>query len=277
MQTPPGLAVHDPRPLYQQIADRLRDELIVAGAGGARRLPSEAELRSRWGVSRVTVRKALAVLQREGLVHSEQGRGTFTRASRIQIVLGSLETLDASVTKQGLAPTFRVLDFRFVAPPPEVRQSLQLAADETTVLELRRLHSVGGQPSALVSAFVPEWLGAAIARRDVEEQRLYELIPRRFGIQIGQATQRIRAATADDEVARLLDARAGDALLVCDRVVFDEDARPLFNSVFVLRGDNFEFRVRLPRAPRQDVWAPPGVALAEQPERALVDGPGGLP
>lgn len=232
-------------------------------ARGESKLPSEAELCARWSVSRVTIRKALDVLRREGLIVGERGQGTFLKPSRIPLVLGTLGALDDSVEEVGLEPSYRVIEFKFTSPTPELCATLGLEPSTSTVLELKRLHSVGGEPMVIFTAFIPEALGAQLSRHDVESQRLFDLLPNRFGVKIGRAAQRIRAAVVAPMDASLLRIATGDPILLCERVVFDADDRPVFMSLFVLRADKFEFRVTLPWAQHNPPGIPPGVILTD--------------
>ena len=255
------------RTLYQQIADRLREEILSGRLNGGQRLEPEQELARRFGASRITIRSALEVLKREGLVVTRQGLGSFVRAVRVRQVLARLEPLDDAVAEQGLAPTTRLLDFAFVVAPEAACTALDLPAG-SEVLLTRRLHSAHDEPLAYVSMYLRPELGEQLSRRDLEAHQhpVFELLPVRLGIEIGPATQNVRAEAASAEVARALRIKEGAPVLVCERTTFDADGRPIVFNIFVFRADRFEFRVSLSPHEWKVPWGPPGLAATRQAE-----------
>src|ERR1700685_1442756 len=87
--------------LYNQVADQLRTQILQGELASGQRLGTEAALTAELGVSRVTLRKASAILRDEGLVVSRQGVGTFVQRPRAAQALDRLETLDVTLASQG--------------------------------------------------------------------------------------------------------------------------------------------------------------------------------
>src|SRR5215207_7272651 len=116
------------RPRYQQIADRLREQILAGALPSGQRLPTEGELAREHAASRITVRAALQVLKQEGLIVTRQGLGSFVRPTRVRQVLARLEPLDDAVAEPGLAPTTRLLAYAFVRAPAAVAAALALPA-----------------------------------------------------------------------------------------------------------------------------------------------------
>ena len=121
---------------YVELADTLRDR-IVSGARGA--LASEAELGREYGVSRVTVRRALELLRDEGLVSARQGVGWFVAVDPVRQSLGRVTTVEAALEAAGAEAGRRVLEFAFEPAPPDVAKTLDLPADGE-VLRVTRLN-----------------------------------------------------------------------------------------------------------------------------------------
>lgn len=249
------------RPLYEQIAERLREQILGGALVAGARLAPEYELARQFGASRITIRGALEVLKREGLVVTRQGLGSFVRPARVRQVLARLEPLDDALAEQGLAPTTRLLDYAFVPAPEAVRSGLGLP-EGAEVLLTRRLHGDANGPLAHVSMYLPAELGEQFSRRDLEAHQhpVFELLPSRLGLAIGRATQNVRAEAADAAVARALGVREGTPVLVCERTTFDADGRPIVFNVFTFRADRFEFRVTLSPHEWKVPWGPPGLA-----------------
>jgi GntR family transcriptional regulator len=213
---------------YLELADALRARLAVGNhaAGGA--LPSEAQLGREYAVSRVTVRRALELLRSEGLVTSRQGAGWFVALDPVRQPLGRITTIEAALEAAGAVARRDVVEFRFESAPAPVAADLQIDLD-AEVLRVKRVVRADGEPFAIVTVWVPADLGADLSRADVERAPFYDLLPLR-GVELGRATQTIDADALDAADARLLDAAAGTPVLVCRRVTYAADGRPVLAS-----------------------------------------------
>lgn len=239
---------------YHAIAASLREQIAAGAFASSRLLPSEADLSAAFGASRVTVRRALELLRDEGLIDSRQGLGWFVAADPVRQSLGRLGTIESQLSAAGIESTRRILDFRFVMPPPRVRDVL--GTDEQ-VLRVRRLNLADGQPFALVTVWCPGPLGADVSRADVERTPFYELL----GVDLGGATQTIGAALASTHDAELLDVPVGSPVLRCERITRDLDGRAVLVSEHVFPAHLTEFVVDLPTANAS--MAPTGLRLVE--------------
>jgi GntR family transcriptional regulator len=241
---------------YRSIADSVRRQVEAGDFGAGRLLPSEAELSATYGASRVTVRRALELLRDEGLVDARQGFGWFVAVDPLRQTLGRLGTIEGQLTASGIRSDRRVLDFAFVAAPPEVRRVLRARK----ALEVRRLTLADGEPFARVTVWCHERIGARLSRDDVERSSFYELLAG-VGVALGGATQTIAAAAAGADDAALLDVPVGSPVLVCERTTAGADGEPVLFSVHVFAGHRTEFVVDLPHAERS--IAPEGLRLVE--------------
>ncbi len=222
---------------YRTIADDLRSQIVAGELAAGAVLPSESELAGSYGVSRVTVRKALELLREEDRVASRQGYGWFVSGERVRQSLGALSTIEAQLAAQGRTPVRRVLSFGFVVAPAELPA---LAGEE--VLEVVRVNLGDGQPFALVTVWCPADLGAALSRADVESATFYELLPAEFD----RAVQTIGAAVADERDADVLDVPVGSPLLVVERVSHDRTGRAVLVSEHRFPAHLTEFVIDLP-------------------------------
>jgi GntR family transcriptional regulator len=245
------------RSLYERVAAELRARIQSGRLAPGQRLSAEADLAAEFSVSRPTVRSALARLADEGLVLKRRGLGSFVRPQRVHQTLGALQTLGESIADQGTCRV-EILSRVFEPPSEAVRTALGLPPGMRTLL-VRRLHLVNEEPIALVLLSVAESVGARLLPHGIESQTLYELLPARLGIPIGQAVQSMRAEPADAHIARDLKVPVGACLLVCERVTFATDERPIIHALFHYRADRFEFRVSLSPHVRKVDWLPPGL------------------
>jgi GntR family transcriptional regulator len=213
---------------YLDVAAALRASLVAGGYGPGGALESEADLGLRHGVSRVTVRRALEELRREGLVTSRRGAGWFVAVDPIRQALGRVTTVEAALEASGVTAERRVLEFGFEAATPAVAASLDLEPG-AEVLRVRRLTLADGAPFALVTVWLPAELGAQLSRDDAQRAPFYELLAAR-GTTLASATQMIGADIADAEDVRLLGLAPGAAVLACRRVTRARDGSPVVAS-----------------------------------------------
>jgi GntR family transcriptional regulator len=236
---------------YQQIADVLRTRVAAVGTGQV--LPSESELSSEFGVSRVTIRRALEILRDEGLVDARQGFGWYVAGEPLRQHLGELGTIEGQLEQRGIRPERQVIEFAFRAAPKRVAQIL--GTDQ--VLRVKRLNLADGTPFAVVTVWCPAELGQHLSRRDVEQHPFYELL----GIALRGATQTIGADSVDAADAKLLGVPPSSPVLRCERVTTDTSGRPVLLSEHVFPGRRTEFVVDLPYA--QPSSLPSGLRLVE--------------
>lgn len=236
---------------YQEIAQALRLRVVREGPGQV--LPSESELSSEFGASRVTVRRALEVLRSEGLVESRQGFGWFVAAAPVRQHLGRLGTIEEHVASSGGLPTREILQFAFVEAPARVAERL----GTPQVLRVKRRNLADGMPFAVVTVWCPADLGQALSRRDVERTPFYDLL----GLELRGATQTIGADAATDDDAQLLDVPVGSPVVRCERLTTTVDGRPVLLSEHRFPAHRTEFVVDLPHAAPSLV--PSGLRLVE--------------
>ncbi|BBK30618.1 GntR family transcriptional regulator [Allostella humosa] len=226
--------------LHRQVFVVLKD-WIVSGryAAGRALLPEEALARA-FGVSRITVRRALADLEQAGLVERRHGRGTFVRpppaAEPLQHAVADVE---AAIARTGQLRA-RVLEFDHVVPPPDVRAALELAVGEKAQRAVRVRHR-DGLPIMHLTTYVPDAIGRTYDRADMETTPLYELL-RRAGRGYRRAEQRIGAALADPHIAGLLQLDAGAPLLHIRRRLLDGDGRPVEDLTMLASPQRYQLR-----------------------------------
>ncbi|WP_236682812.1 GntR family transcriptional regulator [Thermus filiformis] len=220
-------------PLYLELAERLRAGIRQGLYGPA--LPPERGLAEAFGVSRDSVRRALALLEEEGLIRKRRGSGTYVarRATFRARLLGFSEEMRAL----GLEPATRPLKAQLLPASPEEALALGLSPGEG-VWRLERLRLADGEPMALERAVLPSW-----ALEAPPEASLYQALEAR-GLRPVRALQRLRAVAAREE-ARVLGVEPGAPLLYLERVSYLADGRPVEFVRSLYRADRYELLLEL--------------------------------
>ncbi|MCE5342826.1 MAG: GntR family transcriptional regulator [Eubacteriales bacterium] len=226
-------------PLYQQLMRRLKNDVIagVYPAGG--RIPSEQALCANYGVSRVTVRKALLDLVQDGLLLRRQGKGTFVADARLTRDLQHITSFTDACRGMGRAASSRLVDLRREHAHPEDVERLGVA-EGSEIIELCRLRLCDGEPVMLeYNRFSSRY---DFLEKEPSTGSLYDLL-RVHGLIPSRATHDISLGHANPSVSRQLATAAGEALLLLDETVYDQQDQPLHTSRQWIRGDKFTFRI----------------------------------
>jgi GntR family transcriptional regulator len=236
-----ALSAELPLPLYLQLARHLRRLIIDGRLGDQDALPSERELAELFGVSRVTVRKAIHELIGEGLLRQRQGAGTFvSHGLHVEQRLSTLTSFSEDMESRGLVAGSRWLGHAVAVATPEEALALDLTPG-SRVSRLHRQRLADGTPVATELAVVPSRF-----LDDPGEVRgsLYEAL-RLAGYPPYRALQRLRAVRLAPEQARLLDVPEGAAGLYIERRTLLEDGTPVEFVRSYYRGDAYDFVVEL--------------------------------
>jgi GntR family transcriptional regulator len=200
------------QPLYRQVRSALRDDIRRSRVKTGEALPSESQLCARFKVSRITVRQALHELQREGLVISRQGKGTYVRGGPIEHELGEFHTLTEVLARYGYPRDVELLHFGDTRPPAAVAEELGLGPSEHCILVKRR-HLMGRETVALTVMYFPRSIVGSWPAADFEAKTIYELAAQ-YGLGPVEGRRVITAAPALSEVASSLNVGVGDPVLV---------------------------------------------------------------
>lgn len=233
------LVREDVTSLYEQIAATLQEEVERGAYEPSGKLPSESELGERFGVSRVTVRLALARLTEADVVERKQGKGTFAKQRRLQHRLDELRGFYDSLAAQGARASMKLLRIETCEVPPGLRQTF--SADVVRCLYLERLHRVDGAPVALAqTCMLPE--ADAVSRKEAAALPSYEMLAR-LGWHVVDAEISVTAVAAASEIAAYLDVPAGAPLLVLRRTSRLANGRACEATVFHIRPERFDLVV----------------------------------
>src|SRR5687767_4309899 len=226
-------------PLYQQLQRALRDAIDRNILGADDALPPERDLAADFGVSRITVRKAIDGLASEGLLVRRHGSGTFVRG-RVEKNFSMLTSFSEDMRARGRNPRSDWLKRSTGTVTPEESLSLR-SSPGTPVYRFNRLRFADDAPMSLEYATI---IASCLPSLDAVESSLYQALER-TGNRPVRALQRLRAVLLTPEQAELLCAKPGDAGLLVERLGFLQDGRAIEFSQSFYRGDTYDFVAEL--------------------------------
>ncbi|MFC0386973.1 GntR family transcriptional regulator [Muricoccus vinaceus] len=257
------------RRIYLVLRDRIASGLLPAGT----RLPGEPDLAAEHGVARVTMRRALDQLARDGLVERRPGVGTFVRGgTAMPPTAVDFSDVFSHLKEMGRRTEVRLLSFGYIMPPPDVATALDLPPGEAAQRAVRVRRMAEG-PFSHLTTHVPGRIGRTYSEAELGSQPLLALLER-SGTGIGHARQSIGATLAGPEVAGALEVEIGAPLIALTRLVQDEEGRPVEHLRALYRPDRFSFEMQLQRTGAEGArrWSPVAPPTTQDPDDTPTSG-----
>jgi GntR family transcriptional regulator len=230
---------------YQRVQDLLEAELARDRRPSGWRLPPERALAEHFGVSRVTLRRAMVELERRSVL-GHDARGWTVAGPRVGEPPNELMSFSEMAVARGLRASAGVLGSR-VRPSTLDESDVLGIAPGAPVFELERVRSMDGVPILIDRSVIPHALVPGIEAVAFEEASLYETLERRFGVRPMRARFAVEAVSADERDAAALDLDLGRPLLRCTQITEDAGGRVFESCEMRYRGDRYRFRATLLR------------------------------
>lgn len=235
-------------PRHEQISDWLRQQLEEGNYEADEKLPSENQLCEKFGVSRVTIRKALQTLENEGLIYRSQGLGSFVCDDRTRQSFIQLTDFEEDMQRAGLESSSKVIRLKTEKATDQIAGTLNLDPD-STVVRLERLRLGDDQPIAFDITWLPMFYGQLIEGYDLKDETIYDILENDFDIPVEKGHFRIEAENASKEIANHLDVKQGTALLLIDRLSLTVGEKPIYYQKRYYRSDRIVYELTAERDP----------------------------
>ena len=225
-------------PRYHRIAEALRERIGSGQLAAGARLDNQRKLARSFGVTLMTLRQALELLERDHLITRRHGLGTFVAAPSIDYDILQLQRFAGDLSAKGEHVATRLLGTRFATADRRVAVALRLSPN-ARVLGLERLRLVDRHPMSLQRSFLPSPIGDEVVRADLALTPLHQVLEFKLGVVITHARETVSAVRLGRREARDLGCRAGEPAFESERVSFNATGAPIvFDRVFI-PGDRF--------------------------------------
>jgi GntR family transcriptional regulator, frlABCD operon transcriptional regulator len=223
-------------PLYDQLKQIIKDSIVQEVYKQGEKLPNEAELCEIYGVSRITVRRAIQELTEEGLLERKQGKGTFVMRTKLARELVSVDGFTDFQKRLGKNPSKRVLVCEEIKATPIIAESLHIAIN-APVLRLVRLMFTDDYPFTLDETHYSLERFPELASHFLENSSTYDVLKKIYKVNMdsGSTKKIITVVPATGHEAEYLDCEIGDNLFNIDKIVYDENKVPIHTSNFKTR------------------------------------------
>ncbi len=234
-------------PIYRTVADALIGRIDTGDLPPGSRCPSERQLASEYGISRMTARAAVNLLVQRGYVERKNGSGSFVASPKIELDLSTVAGFSDRVLRHGITPGARVVEARTVGADvldASVATALEIAREEL-VHVLVRVRTGNDELLALEESYFPNRLCPNLLDHELTGS-IYELLRTRCDLELAHLRQKLEMTQLDASAAEALATHPDAPALRITRITWDAQGRPIEFARDLYRGDRLLFVTEAP-------------------------------
>jgi GntR family transcriptional regulator, N-acetylglucosamine utilization regulator len=229
-------------PLYTQLKESLIASIGRGDLTPGDQIPSQRALCERYGMSHMTVRRALSELLNEGIIYGIPGKGLYVTERKQDAESGPLIGFTEDMAQRGMVASSQVLAGEIVGASTVLASALGVAVG-TPLIYLRRLRLADGTPMALQGSYLPCALCPGLLDYDLARRSLFELLRNEYRLSLADGTTTVEAALADEEQARLLELPLPAPLLIVEQLTYLDTGQAIEFVRTAYRGDRYRLRM----------------------------------
>jgi GntR family transcriptional regulator len=229
-------------PLHLQLSSLLRQQIQTNRLSPNSPLPSERELCEKYGVSRITVRQALADLQREGLVYSVAGKGSYVTDTKLEEELQPFKSFTEEMQKRSLKASSRILDAGIANSDDEHASRLRIPRG-AEIVRLYRLRLADNIPIALQLTCLPHYLCPDLLKFDLAQNSLYAILRSEYHLHMVRAETSISAGMVRPQECEWLQLSFPGAVLITKQTTYLENDVVIEFTQSIFRSDRYNLTI----------------------------------
>jgi GntR family transcriptional regulator len=252
-----------PTPLYEQLKLLLREQIMLGSLAPGQMLPTEQAYCEMYGISRITVSRALRELEHEKLVKRIQGKGTIVTYPNYKSTMQRLKGFTRTVKEAGNVTRSQILSFETLMGNTSLLNVFGLPLDqEAKFSRIRRLRFINDVPAVIMTAIMRESLGERMKDFQLETASFYSLYEEILGIPVIKNEAQLTPITATPDVAKLLNVKVGSPHFLFRSVSYLEGDIPVELCIATFHGNMFHFSTDIYRL-RNDANFPAQLETSE--------------
>lgn len=225
-------------PMYIKIHNKIKRDIEKHVYKVGDRIPAERQLAVKFGVSRMTLRQAIKTLEDEGILERRLGSGTYVASQKVQEKMSGIMSFTEITQANGQTPSSKLISYQVGKPSLSEKERLELKSDDE-ILRMERIRYADDTPICYEVVTIPYSLVEKASKDDISTH-LYETLEKN-NYQIGRVTEHISAAIANEQDAKLLDAKKGEALITRRQVTELSNGKPFEYTRARYVAERFEF------------------------------------
>lgn len=240
-------------PLYIQIADRFISQIESGDLPPGTQLAPERVLSSELNVNRMTLRRALQVLESQGLLERKHGIGNFISYAKIDRHMETIFRFSSGMARRGFSPGTKLISVKII------KSDFKLAKDfgaekSVKVYDIIRVRSINQEPVMIEHYNIPVFRFPKLLTYDLENRSIYEIFETEFEVKITNTRQSLEPIIANTLEAELLNIFRGDPLMLEKRLSYDCEHQPIEYGMDRYRGDRFRFITETSQISIESAW-----------------------
>ena len=222
----------------KNIIEKKIEEGIFTG-----QIPSERQFMEEYHVSRSTVREAINLLVREGVLEKKHGKGTFVSLKPIQDWLGNLSSTTDTIMQMGKKPGAQLVTHYLTETTPYIQEKTGLK----DAYFIKRVRFADDMPIGVERHYYPIEIGVKLIKYDLNDATLYDLLENHLGIRLAEAEQTISGGIFLDEDREFMKMPNGTNALIAERIIRDRNREIIEFEKAFYRNDLYTFKINLSR------------------------------
>lgn len=240
-----------PVALYEQLKLLIKDDILNGVYKSGDQLPNEKQLCSQYSVSRITVRRALKELSKEGLVEVRQGKGTFVSREKLNIKILDLGGYTNSLSGEHHHIEMKILEKKVVDATAEISKVFNVK-EKSKVLKLKRLIIDEGEPLSIDIAYFPINIYPDISEKIHDDVSTFGIMKRDYEVVMAKAYKEFSVVIAQDEYSKLLNSTPNESLFCTKKIIYDIDNRPIHYSIYYILAHKVKYFINVDIFSKED-------------------------
>lgn len=233
----------DPKPLYVQLGDIIREKIESGEWKPHQVIPSENELSKIYGISRMTARSVVSEFVREGMLYRVQGKGTFVVEPKITAPPLSYKGIREQLEQMGYQTATKLLSTKKIACTESIAKKLEIP-EGSKVHVLERLRFVKEQPLSIHTSFIPAQYCKDLESKDFVGEQLCVILDKEYGLKSHKVIETLESTLAREKEAKLLSIKVGYPLLLLEDLIYDPEGKPFEYTKVLFRGDKIKISLQ---------------------------------
>ncbi|MBO1217450.1 GntR family transcriptional regulator [Staphylococcus nepalensis] len=230
-------------PLYFQVYEDIKQKIQNGQYKEGEQLPSERNLYLQYDVSRITVREALKILEKEGYIRREHGRGSYVLGSQYNQMLNSLYNFKDEIEKNGDQPRTIMLSIKKIDSTQYLQKKMQIQPYQK-VYELRRLRLANEKPLIYETSYLPVKFCEGLEKFNFNKLSLYNTLNKHYDIRIIRAYENLTPKKLTESQANYLDTDINDVCMFIERFSYIEEGIIEYTET-VAKAKDYKYTVKL--------------------------------
>jgi GntR family transcriptional regulator len=227
-------------PIYYQLFKLLEEQIRRGDLKPEESLPPENEIASRYGISRMTVRRAISELVSAGMVYAQQGRGTFVATPKLDNIIFEINDFNDEIKKRGLSYKTTLLEAKIVKADDKLRNTFQVNEEHARFLFFRTVLSAENERLSYEVKYTIYSKSKPILETELKDPSLPSLIAAHTEYVPVSSKKVLQVTACNNEEALILGIAPQSPVFLIEQTIFDTELRPIGWSKAIYRGDRYK-------------------------------------